>query len=73
MIDVNKIFYPVETPERLEQLERELAVEADPGIEIIEAGRMLDLAALIEDEVLLGLPVIPMHPEGACQAPSDHV
>lgn len=71
--EVNKIFYPAETSERLEQLERELAVEADPDFEVIEVGRMLDLAALIEDEVLLGLPVIPMHPEGACQPTADTV
>jgi len=71
--EVNKIFYPVETTERLEQLERELSFEADPDVEVIEVGSMLDLAALIEDEVLLGLPVIPMHPEGACQPSADQV
>jgi uncharacterized protein len=70
---VDKILYPVESADRLEQLERELAINDDAGIEVIEVGRMLDLAALIEDEVLLGLPVIPMHPEGTCHPPADHV
>lgn len=72
-INVNRIFYLADTPEKLERLERELAVEADPDIEVIEAGRTLDLAALIEDEVLLGLPVIPMHSGEACRPPADHV
>jgi len=72
-IDADKIFYPADTPERLEQLERELAYEADSEVEVIEAGNTLDLATLIEDEVLLGLPAIPMHPEGACQLPEDTV
>ncbi|MGA7179190.1 MAG: YceD family protein [Thiobacillaceae bacterium] len=72
-IEVDKFFYPVESSERLEQIERELALEADPSVETIEAGHMLDLAALIEDEVLLGLPVIPMHPAGACHPPVEQV
>lgn len=72
-LEVNKIFYPVETSARLEQLERDLAFEADPAFEVIEVGRVLDLAALIEDEVLLGLPLIPMHPEGACQPSANLV
>src|SRR5207253_1741595 len=32
----------------------------------IEADRELDVAALIEDEVLLSLPLAPRHPEGTC-------
>ena len=27
----------------------------------------LDLTALVEDELILALPIIPTHPEGACQ------
>jgi uncharacterized protein len=32
----------------------------------IEANPELDVAALIEDEVLLSLPLAPRHPEGTC-------
>ena len=32
----------------------------------IEAGPQLEVAGLIEDEVLLSLPLAPRHPEGAC-------
>ena len=28
----------------------------------------MDVQALIEDEVLLGMPLVPRHPEGQCQA-----
>ncbi len=67
----DKVMYPAESPERAEQLERELAVESSEDIEVIETGRVLDLATLIEDEVLLGLPLIPMHAEGMCDPPAD--
>ena len=33
----------------------------------IEAAAELDVPALIEDEVLLSLPLAPRHPEGACE------
>ncbi|MGA9993361.1 MAG: YceD family protein [Thiobacillaceae bacterium] len=69
-IAADKVFYPAEGPERAEQLERELDVETSQDVEVIETGRMLDLATLIEDEVLLGLPLIPMHAEGTCSPPA---
>jgi uncharacterized protein len=40
---------------------------ADEEIEWIEASRELDLATLIEDEILLSLPYAPRHEEGACR------
>ncbi|MGO9446935.1 MAG: YceD family protein [Thiobacillaceae bacterium] len=73
VIDSDKGFYLADTPERADQMERELAGELGFDVEVIEAGHTLDLAALIEDEVLLGLPIVPMHPEGACRPPEDHV
>jgi DUF177 domain-containing protein len=73
IIETDKGFYLADTPERLDQMERELACEVGCDVEVIEAGHTLDLAALIEDEVLLGLPIVPMHPEGACRPPEDHV
>ena len=33
----------------------------------IEAGRDLDVLQLLEDEILLGLPISVSHPEGACE------
>jgi uncharacterized protein len=39
----------------------------DEEIEWIEASRELDLAAMIEDEVLLSLPYAPRHEEGSCR------
>ena len=35
--------------------------------EWIEASRELDVATVVEDEILLGLPYAPKHPEGACR------
>jgi uncharacterized protein len=36
--------------------------------DVIDASPELDLAGLIEDEVLLSLPLAPRHPEGACES-----
>lgn len=33
----------------------------------------LDLLALVEDELLLCLPIVPMHPQGECQSPAGYV
>jgi uncharacterized protein len=35
---------------------------------VIEASPELDVAGLIEDEVLLSLPLSPRHAEGACES-----
>jgi uncharacterized protein len=40
----------------------------DEEIEWVEASHELDLAALIEDEVLLSLPYAPRHEEGTCKS-----
>ncbi|HQR84322.1 MAG TPA: DUF177 domain-containing protein [Polynucleobacter sp.] len=40
----------------------------DDELEPIVASQHFDLLSLIEDEILLSLPLIPKHPEGACQA-----
>jgi uncharacterized protein len=42
--------------------------DADDEVDCIEASKQLDVLELIEDEVLLGLPFAPKHPEGACVA-----
>jgi len=45
------------------ELER---LEADPDCDVIPLEHRLDLVALIEDEVLLGLPLAAMHAVGEC-------
>jgi len=47
------------------ELER---LDALPDSDAILAGEMIDLVALIEDEVLLSLPLAAMHAEGECPA-----
>lgn len=38
----------------------------DEDLEWIEAGPGQDVASLVEDEILLGLPYAPMHEQGKC-------
>jgi uncharacterized protein len=40
----------------------------DDQLEPLVASQHFDLLGLIEDEILLSLPLIPKHPEGTCQA-----
>jgi uncharacterized protein len=47
------------------ELER---LDAMPGCEAILVPARLDLVALVEDEVLLSLPLAAMHAEGECAA-----
>ncbi|MCA1979239.1 MAG: YceD family protein [Thiobacillus sp.] len=47
------------------ELER---LDADPDCDAIPVENRLDLIALIEDEVLLSLPLAAMHAEGECPA-----
>lgn len=58
----------VETVLPLARDEAELArwEREDPLLDGLIADAHLDVRALIEDEVLLGLPVIPKHPSDAC-------
>jgi uncharacterized protein len=43
----------------------------DDQQEPLVASQHFDLLGLIEDEILLSMPLIPKHPEGACQAHSS--
>lgn len=38
----------------------------DPLLDALVADPELDVAALVEDEILLSIPVVPMHAEGEC-------
>lgn len=40
-------------------------------VEWIEASTTLDVAALVEDEILLSLPYAPRHAEGTCRQGAD--
>jgi uncharacterized protein len=48
------------------EAELQLWEEQDPLLDALIADPALDLAALVEDEILLGLPLVPMHAEGEC-------
>ena len=51
------------------ELERRSA-DAESSVEVILAGAKLSLIDLIEDEVLLGLPLAPKHAPGVCVIPA---
>lgn len=38
----------------------------DPLLDALVADDSLDVLKLVEDEILLGLPVVPRHPDGEC-------
>ena len=43
--------------------------EAEDGLlDAIQADSRLDVQKLVEDEILLGLPLVPRHPDGGCEA-----
>jgi uncharacterized protein len=43
----------------------------DPLLDALLADPHLDVQALVEDEMLLSLPVVPRHPEGECRVQAD--
>ena len=51
------------------ELERR-AADSDTGMDTILMSAKLSLIELIEDEVLLGLPLAPMHAPGVCVIPA---
>jgi uncharacterized protein len=67
--------YPIALTSRLQLLtaeELEL-LDGDDSLDGIEAESQLDVLSLVEDEVLLGLPFAPKHPEGACSALTENL
>jgi len=38
----------------------------DPLVDALVADSLLDVVSLVEDEILLSLPVVPRHPDGGC-------
>lgn len=60
--------YPVAVTSRLRLLSSDAMdeIEEDDEVDAIEADPRLDVVALIEEELLLGMPFAPKHPEGEC-------
>lgn len=66
---LSELEYPVNLVSRLWLLPADRLDEAeedDDEMDAIEAEQRLDVLALIEEELLLGLPFAPRHPEGEC-------
>ena len=60
VVDVGRTLYLARNEAELERL------DALPDSDAIQAGERLSLVELVEDEVLLSLPLAPMHAEGEC-------
>jgi uncharacterized protein len=63
-VESDRVLYLANSEAEAERLEAALA---DEDIDVMVAGKSLDLAGVIEDEVLLSLPLVPMH--DVCVAP----
>lgn len=61
-VDIGRVLYLARNETELERL------DALPDGDAILAGAVLDLVDLVEDEVLLSLPLAAMHAEGECPA-----
>ena len=59
-VEVARTLYLARNEAELERL------DALPDSDAIQAGERLSLVELVEDEVLLSLPLAPMHAEGEC-------
>ena len=57
-IDSDRPLYLAASEAEADRLE---SVLADEDIEVMVTGQTLDLAGVVEDEVLLSLPIVPMH------------
>ena len=51
---------------RLVPVEQIEMIDSNDELDCIEASYAMDLLAMVEDELLLGLPFAPRHPEGEC-------
>ena len=60
VVDVGRTLYLARNEAEMERL------DALPDSDAIQAGETLNLVDLVEDEVLLSLPIAVMHAEGEC-------
>ncbi len=61
-VEVERTLYLARNEAEMERL------DALPDSDAIQAGETLNLVDLVEDEVLLSLPLATMHAEGECPA-----
>lgn len=69
VIESDRLLYLAAGEEEADRLD---VVLADDETDVMVAGQTLDLAGVIEDEVLLSLPIVPMH-ENCGMAPMADV
>jgi len=62
-VEVERTLYLARNEAEMERL------DALPDSDAIQAGEILSLVDLVEDEVLLSLPLATMHAEGECPFP----
>lgn len=67
---LDQIAYPLQRTSRFvlvsEEGELPDVAEEDPDTETMPTDALADIEDVVEQEVLLGLPIAPMHAEGAC-------
>ncbi len=57
-VKTDRLLYLAASEAEADRLETALA---DEEIDVLVAGQTLDLAGVVEDEILLNLPLVPMH------------
>ena len=67
-VDSDRLLYLAASEADADRLEAALA---DEDIEVIVAGQNLDLAGVVEDEVLLSLPIVSMHADCSMEPAAD--
>jgi len=61
-LDIDRVLPVAKNEEQLSLWERD-----DPLLDALLAEPKMNVAELVEDEILLGLPVVPRHPDGGCE------
>ncbi len=67
-VDSDRVLYLAASEAEADRLE---TVLADEDIEVLVTGQTLDLAGVVEDEVLLSLPIVPMHEDCTMMSVAD--
>jgi uncharacterized protein len=67
-VDSDRLLYLAASEAEAERLE---TVLADEDIDVMVTGQTLDLAGVVEDEVLLSLPIVPMHADCSMASEAD--
>lgn len=67
-VESDRLLYLASSEGEAERLETTLA---DEDFEVMVTDRTLDLAGVVEDEVLLSLPIVPMHADCSAEISVD--